>query len=682
MFDRSGLRRHWHLLCLALVLVSVFLLYGRSLSFPYIWDTRIFMEESHLLTMDRPLTEAFTHGYIYGQLGMQQQSFYYRPLVNLSFMVEKRLWGLDSRRQRLVNIVLFLGALVFLFAFLLRRGEGRGPTLAAVVLFGFSPIHVENVVWVVGRCDLLLFLFFTASLFFLERAIRRGSKADYTAALVCAGLALFSKETAVFFLPLFLWYEWQARGRICMGFHLANLGVAVVFFIVKNGILGIGNVHLLLSGTIGSYIRTGLATLGYYARVLFFPVGIGQFEFVATAFTPQNLTAAALLIVLTAAVVLAVRRDREIRLPLVFFLITLMPYMVLAFSTLGPFRLSARYMMLPLLGLIWIGVRLGAWLRPAFRFAVVGVLLLVIVPASLGALARYRSNQAFWEDAQRHHPDSSFVLLKLAEEASRQERPFVSRAYLARALDQPMSQTTANAITAMLANLAYERADLKGAREWLARISFALSPYQAFHVDRLRARIEASCGRIGPAEEILMNLITAFPDRPDAFHDLHRIYLGFDLRDRDRRLEDLYLERFGQRGPFVESSDPEGESTRDPIQRARFFATHMNHRSAAALLEALPVLTLDQKLMLVESVYRGGDADRGLRLAWEAFVHSGGDAATANRIGLFFLRTLRRIDEARSFFLRSLEIDADQPRIRGLLNRLVEMIGQLHPLDR
>ena len=99
-----------------LVLVTVMvIIYQPTLKYDLIWDTQTFIDESFLLKSNVSPLSAFKYGYIYGQLGMQEQSFYYRPLVNLSFMLERELWGLKNTTLRLTNLFIFALIVVFLF---------------------------------------------------------------------------------------------------------------------------------------------------------------------------------------------------------------------------------------------------------------------------------------------------------------------------------------------------------------------------------------------------------------------------------------------------------------------------------------------------------------------------------------------------------------------------------------
>ncbi|MCI0339923.1 MAG: tetratricopeptide repeat protein [Planctomycetales bacterium] len=103
----------------------------------------------------------------------------------------------------LANILLY-GGVVAALAPLARRLAGPGPPARlALLLFALHPAHVEAVVQVVGRADLLATLFSLLALTAYLRARETGRRDLAAAVPALYGLALASKESP-FFLPLLL----------------------------------------------------------------------------------------------------------------------------------------------------------------------------------------------------------------------------------------------------------------------------------------------------------------------------------------------------------------------------------------------------------------------------------------------------------------------------------------------
>ncbi len=187
-----------------LILISLLvLLYQHTLKYDLIWDTANFVKSSQLLSGDASLLDVFTHGYIQGQFGFNRSSFYYRPIVHLTFGLEKRIWGLQSTGLRLTNIFIFALCLIILFIFFERLKVSDDLPYIITTLFAFLPLNADNIVWVVSRCDLLLLLWGSLALLFLQSYIQQGKKYHLLFSSLFVLLGIFSKETFLFFFPLF-----------------------------------------------------------------------------------------------------------------------------------------------------------------------------------------------------------------------------------------------------------------------------------------------------------------------------------------------------------------------------------------------------------------------------------------------------------------------------------------------
>jgi tetratricopeptide (TPR) repeat protein len=121
----------------------------------------------------------------------------YRPLVTLSFALDRGVADLAPAWMHAVNI--FLHALVswLIFELALRIGYARSEAFATAVAFCVLPVHSEAVIWAVGRAELMAAMGFSAALV-LMLEYRRGGRATTLALVALSFLgALFSKENAV-----------------------------------------------------------------------------------------------------------------------------------------------------------------------------------------------------------------------------------------------------------------------------------------------------------------------------------------------------------------------------------------------------------------------------------------------------------------------------------------------------
>ena len=128
----------------------------------------------------------------------------YRPLVRLSLWLNHQL-AQDATAFHWTNLILHLSNAACLFV-LLRLLFGRpGPALVGGAAFALHPIHSTNVLFVMGRTDLLFSLFYLGSaLLFLLHRQRGGARTLHALSLLLFGLALLAKEMAIS-LPALLW---------------------------------------------------------------------------------------------------------------------------------------------------------------------------------------------------------------------------------------------------------------------------------------------------------------------------------------------------------------------------------------------------------------------------------------------------------------------------------------------
>ena len=203
---------------LAIAFALSFLLYGNSLGGDFVSDDKLIILQNPLVSGDlSDLSKAFSAPYYHDK----PNAGLYRPLTVASYNLN-RVFSSETFGFHLLNVILNAvnGFLVFLLVSRLGNpirtdGSQRDPTsngtskrraaYLAMALFMFLPIHSEAVSAIVGRAELLSFLFSITSLLFVI------DKKYWIASLfLLAGL--LSKETAAGFFLVFL-YLWRFQGQ-------------------------------------------------------------------------------------------------------------------------------------------------------------------------------------------------------------------------------------------------------------------------------------------------------------------------------------------------------------------------------------------------------------------------------------------------------------------------------------
>lgn len=188
--------------------VLVFVSYIPSLSGQFLLDDYPYVKEnSFIKDFHGPIAYLSQEDGIGYEPAGEYHSGYYRPLINLTYTLDYKLWGMSAGGFRLTNLLLHLATCLALYGFLgFLLGGGTGPFWAAL-LYGLHPAHTETVSWVVSRNNILVTLFSIASLYFYIQSLREGKRWSGCLSLLFFAAALLCKEFAIMLLPVFFLYH-------------------------------------------------------------------------------------------------------------------------------------------------------------------------------------------------------------------------------------------------------------------------------------------------------------------------------------------------------------------------------------------------------------------------------------------------------------------------------------------
>jgi protein O-mannosyl-transferase len=435
----------------ALVALLTFIVYLPALRNGFIeWDDiRYIVENPDIRTFDAAfLRWAFLDFHISN----------WHPLTWMSHALDYALWGLNPLGHHLTSIILHAvntALVVVLAQKLFETARERTPQNAAPsflndrtilvaagvtgLLFGIHPVHVESVAWVAERKDLLCALFFLLSVLQYANAARRmGHGAERMrltssatlSALFFFLLALMSKPMAVSLPLVLLLLDWYPLGRIGSGKTLQTAIIQKLPFFALS--LASSIVTLLAQRTGGAMastdvvplaLRTLVATkslVAYLGKMLlptrllpFHPypkdVSITSFEY---------LSACVLVILITAACVVLVKKQRIWLAAWVYYVVTLLP--VLGIVQVGAQAMADRYAYLPSLGPFLIAGSGVAWASAAIRerwgsgrhhFFSAVVLLVVVILSSVTVrqIKIWQDSIVFWTYEMDNAPEATIA---------------------------------------------------------------------------------------------------------------------------------------------------------------------------------------------------------------------------------------------------------------------------------
>jgi tetratricopeptide (TPR) repeat protein len=368
--------------------------------------------------------DAVRGGYWEGSRG---GSFYYRPVVSLSFLVDHRIWGERPLGYHLTNVLLHTACslLVLALATVWLRSPGAG--LAAAALFAVHPVHTQSVAWIAGRTDVLAALFFLAALALHHRA-ERAAAASRPGALglragahAATGLALLSKEMAVTFPAALALHgalvggrrgpedrRWRIAAAGSAALVAAYLGVRVAVVGTAAGYADDPHAWWQSADGTASRLLAVPRILAFYAERLFFPWRLAFESGIRPEPAPSVLQIALPLAALAAAAAASLilrRREPAALFGAAWFAATILPV-----ANVFPFFESAmeHFAYIPSAGALVAAVAAGRAVlkRPRARAAAAAAAVLLLGARTADRNLDGRDEETVWRVTVRDSPSA------------------------------------------------------------------------------------------------------------------------------------------------------------------------------------------------------------------------------------------------------------------------------------
>lgn len=195
------LNRRFQLMFVFIICLSVY--------YPVLFNTTLSIDDVDMV--NRMANGSFS----WSSLFSPSNSFYYRPLLILTFWFDLWAWNFQQTFSLLENACLHAlnACLVFcnFESFYGDRKKKNYLPLISAIIVAVHPVTTESINWMSGRTDLLATFFVLAAVLLLHKAIARGSYLLLSSSLLLYIAAIMSKEVVVFFLPalLFLFFVWN-----------------------------------------------------------------------------------------------------------------------------------------------------------------------------------------------------------------------------------------------------------------------------------------------------------------------------------------------------------------------------------------------------------------------------------------------------------------------------------------
>jgi hypothetical protein len=666
------------ILVVSFLVIIIFGLYWKTFSAEMIWDDKIYFQQNLLFSENRPPTDAFKIGSLREQMGLDNSDLYYRPLPVATFLIENRLWGLHPAVLRIVNLLFFLGALVVLYFFLRSLVPENYFAEIAVLLFALTPIHVDNIVWIVGRGDLMMLLWAALAFFFLERFIKTNKRVSLAVSSLFCLLGVFTKESFLFFIPIFFLYEIVRRKRISILYHAANVLSVAVFFFIKGAVLGIKALKIVPYTNPAELAAAGFGALGFYARTVLFPFSYDLFKPTSVVMRGLYPTAGVAAAVLILILLFRYWKKKDLYIPLALIVIFTACHVPLVFTNLFPYQVYSRYMMVPALGLAWLIAHYLTKLSEKIRMTIATVLLIALTPAIIIHSNAYLTESAFWRNAKRFSPRDAYVDYQLAQTFSKSKDLLTAEIILNNSLKLNIRREIAILISLLYSDLEYERANYTDVERWMKSIeglendsNVKVAPFIRYNINYNRARAALSEGDPATAGTLFRQNIERYPNIRQTYTQLYNLYLGYMMWDKAAELERVMKARFAKSYADIDSLKSKRDfETATPEGRIGFYVIYRNFGQAIEFASSLNRADADHRIFLAKLYYWYGRPKEGRAIIDALEKENSRSVELLNKIGNFYLSDIFRAAEAVEFFKKSLAVNKKQPQVAYTADRV------------
>jgi tetratricopeptide (TPR) repeat protein len=168
---------------------------------------------------------------------------YYRPLINLTYNIDYKLWGMNAPGFRTTNLILHLLSCFFLFKLLSLLVNDRNVAMWVSFLFALHPVNTESVSWIISRNNILVTLFVLSSFYFYIIWWEKKSYVAGILSLISFLGAIFSKEFGLMIMPIFFLYHRflsQKKRDILLEFthYVPFIILSIFYFFLRKNVTG------------------------------------------------------------------------------------------------------------------------------------------------------------------------------------------------------------------------------------------------------------------------------------------------------------------------------------------------------------------------------------------------------------------------------------------------------------
>ena len=388
--------------CIFLVLATV-TVYGQTFRYGFI------AYDDDQYVYDNPVVKA---GLTSSGVAWALRTFYYanwHPLTWISYLLDAQLFGMNAGAFHLVNVLFHAASTVLLFLALFRMTRQPWRCAAVAGVFALHPLHVESVVWISERKDVLSTFLEMIALLLYVRYVEHPAIRRYLPVFLVFVLSVMAKPMLVTFpfvlLLLDYWPlhrvqwppRWPQERRVLLEkapFLLMSLVASVLTFLAQRSY---GAVASLQHVTLSTRVANAAVAYVTYIKQALWPANLAALYPEAPPAPGSTALALIILLAVTVATLAFARTRPYLRTGWFWYLGMLLP--VIGIVQVGVQARADRYMYVPLVGLTIAIVWTAAdWLErhPGLKGAVAAVTVTLLLVFAAGTWHQ----TAYWKDSR------------------------------------------------------------------------------------------------------------------------------------------------------------------------------------------------------------------------------------------------------------------------------------------
>jgi protein O-mannosyl-transferase len=399
----------------------VLLAFGAGFSNDFVyWDDPLYVLENNMIQSPTMAN--------LGKLLIVECALNYHPITLVSLWMNSALFGKAATSFIIVNSFIHLINTFLIFQFTQYLTKKNVLVSFLVALFwGIHPMHVESVIWISERKDVLYTMFFFLSCIQYIKYLEQNARKNLIYCFIFFVLSCLSKGMAVVLpLVLLLIDYWNGRDFITV----KNISSKIPFLIVAL-MFGALAIHIQGGGDLGGRIeKMSLDTalhdtypfferikFGFYGFLVYlfkFFIPINQHNFYAYPDKDnynalQYIIAPIISVIILGEVIFSYNRRKELFFGGMFFVITIV--LVLQFLSVGQAILAERYAYIPYFGILFF---VFYWLNEqiqAKKLIFFGSIILAIFFTYLTykQAINYRNTEILFLNSYKYEPNSLIV---------------------------------------------------------------------------------------------------------------------------------------------------------------------------------------------------------------------------------------------------------------------------------